>query len=176
MQFNVRELAEVPDPVLPKGFRFLAAKDVSAADAVKAHRDAWYPSSFTEAAFERVRRTWPYRADLHVLIEAPDGTLAATAIIWLDDSTRTAEFEPVGTHRDFRRRGLGTALQLHGMHLARAAGANRMLVACLGAPGASGRPEHVLRRRLSRVDPGPAADQGREITPGPGPATIRRRS
>jgi hypothetical protein len=34
--------------------------------------------------------------------------------------------------------------------------------------GASGRPEHVLRCRLSRVDPGPAADQGREVTPGPG--------
>jgi hypothetical protein len=29
---------------------------------------------------------------------------------------------------------LGTALQLHGMHLARAAGATRMLVACPGAP------------------------------------------
>ena len=87
VQFNVRELADVPDPVPPKGFRFLAAEDVSAADAVKAHRDAWYPSSFTEAEFERVRRTWPYRADLHVLIEAPDGTLAATAIVWLDDST-----------------------------------------------------------------------------------------
>ena len=38
-----------------------------------------YPSSFTEAAFERVRRTWPYRADLHVLIEAPDGTASAFA-------------------------------------------------------------------------------------------------
>ncbi|WP_437374121.1 GNAT family N-acetyltransferase [Inquilinus limosus] len=134
VQFNVRELTDVPDPVLPEGFRFLAAGDVSVADAVKAHREAWHPSSLTEAAFERVRRTWPYRADLHALIEAPDGTLAATAIIWLDESTRTAEFEPVGTHRDFRRRGLGTALQLHGMHLARAAGANRMLVACLGAP------------------------------------------
>jgi GNAT superfamily N-acetyltransferase len=133
-QFNARELADVPDPVLPEGFRFLAAEDVSVADAVRAHRDAWYPSSFTEAAFERVRRTWPYRADLHVLIEAPDSTLAATAIVWLDEATRTAEFEPVGTHRDFRRRGLGTALQLHGMQLARAAGANRMLVACLGAP------------------------------------------
>jgi len=134
VQFNVRELADVPEPVLPKGFRFLTAEDVSVADAVKAHRDAWYPSSFTEAAFERVRRTWPYRADLHVLIQAPDGTLAATAIVWLDDATRTAEFEPVGTHRDFRRRRLGTALQLYGMQLARAAGANRMLVACLGAP------------------------------------------
>jgi GNAT superfamily N-acetyltransferase len=133
-QFNVRDLADVPEPVLPKGFRFVTAADVSVADAVKAHRGAWHPSGFTEVGLERVRRTWPYRADLHVLIEAPDGTLAATAIAWLDDVTRTAEFEPVGTHRDFRRRGLGTALQLYGMQQARAAGATRMLVACLGAP------------------------------------------
>lgn len=134
VQLNMRDLTEVPDPALPAGFRFLTADNVSAADAVKSHRDAWYPSSFTEAAFDRVRRTWPYRADLHVLVEAPDGTLVGTAIVWLDDSTRTAEFEPVGTHRNFRRRGLGSALQLYGMHLARAAGADRMLVACLGAP------------------------------------------
>ncbi len=133
-QFNARDLDDVPDPVLPDGFRLRTAEDVSVADAVRAHRDAWPSSSLTESAFERVRRTWPYRADLHVLVEAPDGTLAATAITWLDDATRTAEFEPVGTHRDFRRQGLGTALLLHGMQRARAAGANRMLVACLGAP------------------------------------------
>ena len=134
VQFNARALTDVPDPVLPEGFRFRTAADVSVADAVKAHRDAWQSASLTGAAFARVQRTWPYRADLHVLIAAPDGTLAATAIIWLDEATQTAEFEPVGTHPDFRRRGLGTALQLHGMHLARTAGANRMLVACLGAP------------------------------------------
>jgi GNAT superfamily N-acetyltransferase len=134
VQFNMRELTGLPDPVLPPGYEFLTAGDVSPSEAVTAHRDAWYPSGFTETALERVQRTWPYRADLHVLVEAPDGTLAATAIIWLDELTRTAEFEPVGTHREFRRRGLGTALQLHGMHLARAAGADRMLVACLGAP------------------------------------------
>ena len=136
-QFNSRDLLDLPAPALPAGFRFLAAKDVSVADAVKAHRDAWQSSSLTEAAFERVRRTWPYRADLHVLVAAPDGTLAATAIIWLDEATRTAEFEPVGAHPGFRRLGLGTALQLHGMHLARAAGARRMFVACVGAPARS---------------------------------------
>lgn len=134
VQFNGRQLDAVPDPVLPAGFRFLAAEDVSAADAARAHRDAWHPSSFTDVAFERVRQTWPYRGDLHVLVEAPGGTLAATAIVWLDDATRTAEFEPVGTHPDFRRQGLGTALQLYGMQQAKAAGANHMLVACLGAP------------------------------------------
>jgi GNAT superfamily N-acetyltransferase len=133
-QFNARDLVDVPDPVLPDGFRFRSAGDVSVADAVRAHLDAWPTSRLTEAALERVRRTWPYRADLHVLVQAPDGTLAAAAVIWLDEASRTAEFEPVGTHRDFRRRGLGTALQLHGMRLAKAAGATRMLVACLGAP------------------------------------------
>jgi GNAT superfamily N-acetyltransferase len=136
-QFNVRELTDLPDPVLPAGYRFLGAEDISVADAVQAHVDAWPKSHLTEAAFNRVQRTWPYRGDLHVLVKAPDGTLVATVITWLDEATRTAEFEPVGTHRDFRRRGLGTALQLHGMHLARAAGADRMLVACAGAPADS---------------------------------------
>jgi GNAT superfamily N-acetyltransferase len=134
MQFNVRELRDIPDPVLPAGFRFRTAADVPAAAAVAAHRAAWHRSSFTAAAFARVQATWPYRADLHVLIAAPNGTLAATAIIWLDQASRTAEFEPVGTHPGFRRRGLGTALQLHGMQRARDAGADRMFVACLGAP------------------------------------------
>ncbi len=134
IQFNMRDLTDIPDPVLPEGFRFLSAGDISLADAVQAHRDAWHPSGFTEAALKRVRQTWPYRADLHVLIAAPDGTLAATAIVWLDEATQTAEFEPVGTHQKFRRRGLGTALQLYGMQRAKAAGANRMLVACLGSP------------------------------------------
>ena len=133
-QFNMRELTDVPEAVLPEGFRFLSAADVSVAEAAKARRDAWSSPNLTEGAFERVRQTWPYRADLQVLIAAPDGTLAATAIIWLDQATRTAEFEPVGTHPDYRRRGLGTALQLHGMQVARAAGATRMLVACIGAP------------------------------------------
>jgi len=134
VQFNARELADVPDPKLPEGFRFRTAAEVSAVAAVRAHRDAWPNSAFTRAAFERVQRTWPYRPDLHVLVEAPDGTLAANAIIWLDEATRTAEFEPVGTHRGFRRQGLGKALQLYGMQQAKAAGATRMLVACLGAP------------------------------------------
>jgi len=61
--------------------------------------------------------------------------MAASTIMWLDEASRTAEFEPVGTHPGYRRLGLGTAMLLHGTHLARAAGATHMTVACLGAPG-----------------------------------------
>jgi GNAT superfamily N-acetyltransferase len=134
-QLNERDLIEVPDPVLPDGFRFRSADEAGPEAAVQAHVDAWAPSSYTAAGYEGVRKTASYRGDLHVLVEAPGGTMAASTIMWLDEANKTAEFEPVGTHPGYRRLGLGTAMVLHGIHLARAAGATHMTVACLGHQG-----------------------------------------
>jgi GNAT superfamily N-acetyltransferase len=131
-QLNAQELDGVREPVAPEGFRFRTADEVGPAAAVRAHVDAWHPSSFTEVSYEGVRRMWPYRPDLHVLLEAPDGTLVSSAIIWLDERNHTAEFEPVGTHQGYRRQGRGSVLLRHGMARAKAAGATTMLVACLG--------------------------------------------
>ncbi|MEU8972081.1 GNAT family N-acetyltransferase [Streptomyces monashensis] len=134
-QLNERDLDVLEQPVLPDGFRFRTADEAGPRAAVRAHLDVWAPSTYTAEAYEGVRRTPPYRGDLHVLVEAPDGTMAASTVMWLDEANRTAEFEPVGTHPDYRRLGLGRAMLLHGMHLAREAGAGHMTVACLGAPG-----------------------------------------
>jgi GNAT superfamily N-acetyltransferase len=134
-QLNERDLTDVEQPALPDGFRFRTADEAGPEAAVQAHVDAWAPSAYSAEAYEGVRRTAAYRGDLHVLVEAPDGTMAASTIMWLDDVNRTAEFEPVGTHPGYRRRGLARAMLLHGMHLARAAGATHTTVACLGAPG-----------------------------------------
>jgi ribosomal protein S18 acetylase RimI-like enzyme len=134
-QLNERDLAEIEEPVLPEGFRFRTADEAGRAAAVQAHVDAWAPSSYTASSYEGVRRTPAYRGDLHVLVEAPDSTMAASAILWLDEVNETVEFEPVGTHPGHRRLGLGRAMLLHGMHRARAAGARHATVACLGAPG-----------------------------------------
>ena len=43
-------------------------------------------------------------------MEAPDGSFAAFALVWVDAANRTAIFEPVGCHPDHRRRGLTRAL------------------------------------------------------------------
>jgi GNAT superfamily N-acetyltransferase len=134
-QLNQRSLTDVEQPVLPDGFRFRTADEAGPEAAVQAHVDAWAPSTYTAEGYEGVRQTATYRGDLHVLVEAPDGTMAASTIMWLDEANKTAEFEPVGTHPGYRRLGLGTAMLLHGMHLARQAGATHMTVACLGAPG-----------------------------------------
>ncbi len=134
-QLNERDLTEIEEPVLPAGFRFRTADEAGPAAAVQAHVDAWASSSYTVSSYEGVRRTPAYRGDLHVLVEAPDATMAASAILWLDEVNETVEFEPVGTHPGYRRLGLGRAMLLHGMHRARAAGARHATVACLGAPG-----------------------------------------
>jgi len=134
-QMNERSLVDLEQPVLPAGYRFRTADEAGPEAAVQAHVDAWAPSTYSAEGYEGVRRTATYRGDLHVLVEAPGGIMAASAIMWLDEANHTAEFEPVGTHPGYRRRGLGTALLLHGMGLAREAGAVHMTVACLGAPG-----------------------------------------
>ena len=138
-------------PVLPDGFRFRTADEAGPEAAVQAHVDAWAPSTYTAEGYEGVRQTAAYRGDLHVLVEAPDGTMAASTIMWLDEANKTAEFEPVGTHPGYRRLGLGTrAMLLHGMHLARGAGATHMTVVCAGRARASRGARALLRRRIPR--------------------------
>ncbi|MGQ4268825.1 GNAT family N-acetyltransferase [Nocardiopsis changdeensis] len=134
-QFNQRDLTDIERPELPDGFRFRTADEAGAEAAVQAHLDAWRPSGYSIEAYEGVRATAAYRGDLHVLVEAPDGTMASSGIMWFDEVNRTVEFEPVGTHPDYRRLGLGRAMLLHGMGLAKEAGAVHATVACLGAPG-----------------------------------------
>jgi ribosomal protein S18 acetylase RimI-like enzyme len=133
-QLNERDLTDVEEPVLPAGFRFRTADEVGPEAAVRAHVDAWAPSSYTAASYQGVRGTAAYRGDLHILVEAPDGTMACSTIMWLDEANRTVEFEPVGTHPEYRRLGLASAMMLHGMHRARAAGATHATVVCAGAP------------------------------------------
>ena len=134
-QLNERDLAEVQTPVLPEGFRFRTADEVEPQAVVQAHVDAWQPSSYSVPNYQSVRETAAYRGDLHLLVEAPDGTMAASTIMWFDPANKSIEFEPVGTHPDYRRLGLARAMMLHGMRQAVAAGATHATVVCLGAPG-----------------------------------------
>ena len=133
---TARSLEQVQQPAVPDGFRLKTMADgVDVATRVAVHRAAWEPSQLTQERYARVRETWPYRAELDVVLEAPGGTLAASVLAWYDDENRVGEFEPVGTHPDYRRRGLGRATNLFALHLLREAGAERAIVTCRGDAG-----------------------------------------
>lgn len=70
-----------------------------------------------------------YRADLDLMMIAPDGTtLAAYVGVIYDEANRRGIFEPVCTHPDHRRKGLAQALMFEGLHRLRAAGATYVFV------------------------------------------------
>lgn len=73
--------------------------------------------------YKNVQRVPIYNRDLDIVAVAPDGELAAFCTVWYDDVTRTAVFEPVGTHPDHQKRGLGKAVMSEGLRRARKLGA-----------------------------------------------------
>jgi GNAT superfamily N-acetyltransferase len=67
--------------------------------------------------FAQVQQAPDYRPELDLFIVAPNGDYAAFCTIWVDEANGYANYEPVGTHREHQRMGLGTALLNHGFHL-----------------------------------------------------------
>ncbi|WP_117211458.1 GNAT family N-acetyltransferase [Allorhizocola rhizosphaerae] len=117
---DVRELS-LTEPVAAiagvRGARFDDAERLA-----EAHNSAFGDDWTGERYLNEVMRKPGYDPAREIVVEAPDGRIAAFAVMWLDERNRTGHFEPVGTHADFRRRGHARAVMLHAMHLMREAG------------------------------------------------------
>jgi ribosomal protein S18 acetylase RimI-like enzyme len=127
-------------PDLPQGYVLTTvATDADIAARVKAGRAAFKGSTNTVEKYRFCRTTPLYRPGLDTLITAPDGSVAAFALAWLDPLTLAVELEPVGTHPDHQRRGLGAAVCRAALRAARAMGGQQVLVAADGTnPAANG--------------------------------------
>jgi ribosomal protein S18 acetylase RimI-like enzyme len=128
-EHRVRSLAEpVEVPGLPAGYvlRHVGPDDV--ARRVDVHRAAFHPSKVTVPGYLALRELPPYRADLDLVVEAPDGSFAAYALVWLDEENGVGELEPVGTHPAHQRLGLGKAVCLEAARRLRELGAGTAVV------------------------------------------------
>lgn len=129
VQFH-RPLNEpVPVPALPGGFtlRPLAGEQEAGAYA-ELHRAAFESTSMTAEWRARTLRMPQYRADLDLVIAAPDGRLAGFIVGWLDPLRRIGQIEPMGVHPGFQKLGLSRALLLTIFQRFQAAGADFALV------------------------------------------------
>src|SRR4029077_14728501 len=94
-------------------------RSVRGADEIEArvavHRAAFAPSRRSVDMYRRLVGLPHYAFDDALVVEAPDGSLAAFAMAWWDPVARVGEFEPVGTHPDHRRLGLGAGLLSHAL-------------------------------------------------------------
>ena len=98
---------------LPAGFSMRWLEPELDAAYVALHRAAWStraPSDYDARMHASVTSMPDFERKLVPIIAAPDGTLAAYCIAWFDPRTQTVEIEPLGTHPDYRRLGLGRAI------------------------------------------------------------------
>jgi ribosomal protein S18 acetylase RimI-like enzyme len=130
--YLARRLDALPQPALPGGFELRTVRDADVDARVEAHRSAFHPSHVTVESYRSVMRAWPYRADLDCIAVAPDGRVAAYCLAWFDGENRAGELEPVGTHADFRRRGLAAAVCAFALQRLRDEGAEVAVVYARG--------------------------------------------
>jgi ribosomal protein S18 acetylase RimI-like enzyme len=119
----------IGDPSLPEGFRLRGLSgEREAAPRATAHTRVF--GSVTADTYLQVMRLPQYRPDLDVVAMAPDGSLAAFCLCWLDATNRIGQFEPVGTRPEFRQQGLGRAVCLEGLRRLAQHGARTAYVCC----------------------------------------------
>jgi ribosomal protein S18 acetylase RimI-like enzyme len=133
--YLARGLDDLPEAKPPDGFTLRTVGESDVESRVEAHRSAFDPSRVTFESYRNLMNAWPYRADLDCIAVAPDGRVAAYCHAWLDDENRVGEFEPVGTHADFRRRGLAAAVCAFGLRRLAEEGATLAVVYARGDAG-----------------------------------------
>lgn len=129
----------IPDSVAPGGYTVRALGDESELPARSwLSWKAFHPDEPDEKYqgwewYRNIQRVPLYRRDLDIVAVAADGELAAFCTVWFDDITRTAVFEPVGTHPNHQKRGLGKAVMSEGLRRAQRLGATLATVSSYSA-------------------------------------------
>jgi ribosomal protein S18 acetylase RimI-like enzyme len=120
-------------PALPEGFSFQSAKGIEDAAALaEVHNASFSPTNWNPELYRKVMESPGYAPERELVIQAPDGIYVAFTVTWYDHLNRTGLFEPIGTHKDYRRRGFGRAIMLYGMRWMAAAGMKFASVAHFG--------------------------------------------
>jgi len=130
LNLTERLLAEpIPEPILPEGFTIRpAAGEHEAGRLAEVHNNSFTSSWTPEIYRDEVMRKPGYDAHREIVVVAPDGRFAAFCIYWLDPINRIGLFEPVGTHREFQRKGLARAMMNSTMRRMREENMTRAMV------------------------------------------------
>jgi mycothiol synthase len=110
MMLTEHDLQNIPNATLPEGFRFYDATADDLENLADVHNHSFtnkwnaelYGSVFNAPLME-----------YEIVTVAPDGRFAAFTNVWVDEVNHTIVFEPMGTHSDFRRMGIGKAMMVH---------------------------------------------------------------
>lgn len=134
---NVQRLDSEYEVELPEGYVIRSmAEDVDLCKRYNVINKAFHPSAQYDTVIPnwlfKMRSAPMYRKDLDIVSEYKDGSLASACVVWYDDQNKIGMFEPVGTHPDHQRKGLGKAVLLEGLKRLKKLGATHAYVESYG--------------------------------------------
>jgi len=114
--------------ILPTGFtiQHIDSRD----DLEKFHHGTKLVFNFPDNPdiYQILRLAPSFVPELDLILLSPEGQIASFGSIWFDQRLSLAEFEPVGTVPEFRKRGLGSALIAEGCNRLRRLGCRKVSV------------------------------------------------
>ncbi|MFZ2098730.1 MAG: GNAT family N-acetyltransferase [Anaerolineales bacterium] len=133
MTLNLDEI--IPSAQLQDGFML---RGCLGEEEVMERAEAQYRAFDSKATFEQYKgrfrnfmRSPVYQPESDIVAVAPDRQIGAFCIAWTNPVNKVRLFEPVGTHPDFQRRGLGRAVLLEGLHRLQEHGMQSAIVSVL---------------------------------------------
>jgi ribosomal protein S18 acetylase RimI-like enzyme len=113
----------------PAGFVVRPLKGESEIEQyVELHRSVFESKNMTADWRRRILTQPAYKPELDIVVESPDGRLAAFCIGWISENFLNGRVEPLGCHKDFRRYALGRVALSEGMHRLQTLGAKNIFV------------------------------------------------
>ncbi len=129
--YTEHDFRQIPDATLPEGFHFHDATGDDLENLADVHNNS-FTNKWTAKIYGKVFNA-PYQ-EYEIVVVAPDGRFAAFTQVWVDDINHTILFEPVGTHQDFRRRGIGKALMVYVLKRMQAEHGTQYAIVCHEPP------------------------------------------
>ena len=134
--FHYSLARSLSDPIesvpLPEGYSIRSVEPSDFEERMAVHRGAWFKSSFTLEQYQKVRSIDIFEPELDLVADNGQGRFGSYCIGWLDRELGVGSFEPVGTHPEFRRLGLGKAVNLEGLRRMKEMGAHSSILGTAG--------------------------------------------
>jgi ribosomal protein S18 acetylase RimI-like enzyme len=125
---------ELPQPGLLTGYTLRPVTETDVVSRGAAQHAAFQSGTRLEEYLQKychfsTSPGYPHGCDWAAI--APDKRVAAFCIAWPDVVSRIGQIEPVGTHPDFQRKGLGRAVMLAGMRYLQSLGMRSVRICVL---------------------------------------------
>lgn len=126
-EYKIDSLMNVSN--LPDEYKFKTVNQLNDInEKIKTYKICFPNHEVNKDKYVSMMKTDTYSENLDLVVIAPDNSVASFATIWVDNDNNIGIFEPVGTHSNYRHKGLCKAVIFEGIRLLKNLGISKAFI------------------------------------------------